>query len=95
MIIDRDKVKIINEYGEFFFPQHGLKPCPRCGGIQGVHLNISATGCSVGTETNHKPDCPSLFCEHGIHFMQDCQKCDDAAANDGEYDDDQPEDLDE
>lgn len=83
IITDEAQVKVVNQYGKFFFPQHGLKPCPKCGGVQGLHIDVSATGFSCGERVDHKPDCPTLFCEHGVRFDQDCPKCDDAATIDG------------
>jgi hypothetical protein len=77
-------MKIIKEYGEFFFPQYGLAPCPKCGEPTGLHIDISATGFSAGGRTIHKSDCKTQFCEHGIHFSKDCSLCDDAAI-DEEY----------
>lgn len=65
-----------------FFPLTGKKPCPDCGQPEGVQLNISSTGYSVGSGFEHKPECPQLRCIHGVLWADDCDTCNAARERD-------------
>jgi hypothetical protein len=58
-----------------FFPLTGRPPCKDCGAPEGVALNLSPTGYSVGSDYEHKPQCPALRCKHGLSWMVDCADC--------------------
>lgn len=57
------------------FPMDGRPPCKECGASDAVELNVSSTGYSVTSRHQHKPECPTLFCPHGVRWHEDCATC--------------------
>lgn len=67
-----------------FFAMTGRPVCADCQQPEGVQLNVDATGFSVGSGFEHKPECPRLRCEHGVLWQDDCAQCADRALSECE-----------
>lgn len=55
----------------------GLARCGKCNGVALAVLDVSdAGGYSAGSDYEHDPNCPSLFCAHGVAWRETCNVCD-------------------
>lgn len=52
------------------------KPCDKCGGHAAFYLAFSEGGYSVHEGHEHGPQCPRIYCEHGIKRVLICHDCD-------------------
>lgn len=58
-----------------FHPIPGKPPCPHCGAPEGVMLNVSVGGYSVGSGFEHGAQCRTLRCPHDIPWSEECSTC--------------------
>lgn len=70
--------------GRYFLPLPKRDPCESCGEPEGIKLDASATGYSVGNGFLHKSDCAELRCPHGVLWIEECAACDQDRAAEGE-----------
>lgn len=49
--------------------------CEHCGGRAELELLVDVTGGAMGSDYQHRPDCKTLFCEHGVPHREECLPC--------------------
>lgn len=52
------------------------KPCEKCGGPSAFYFTIGNGGYSVHGGYEHGPQCPTIYCDHGIKRVLICHDCD-------------------